>query len=75
MTTKLPIRKKRLATARSFAEKYGVSIRSIQRVIALPRAEYEANSISRAKPWDSMGISRRTWYRHGKPTPEKAQAL
>jgi hypothetical protein len=31
-----------------------------------PRAEYEANSISRSKPWLALGISRRTWYRrHG----------
>jgi hypothetical protein len=30
---------------------------------ARPRAEYEANSISRSKPWMAHGISRRTWYR------------
>jgi len=30
---------------------------------AKPRAEYEANSISRKKPWLAFGISRRTWYR------------
>jgi hypothetical protein len=36
---------------------------------AKPRAEYEAQSISRSKPWQAMGISRRTWYRrHGQPT-------
>lgn len=27
------------------------------------RAEYEAQSISRTKPWEALGISRRTWYR------------
>jgi len=27
------------------------------------RAEYEANSLSRNKPWLALGISRRTWYR------------
>lgn len=31
------------------------------------RAEYEAKSASKAKPWESMGMSRRTWYRKGKP--------
>jgi hypothetical protein len=36
---------------------------------AKPRAEYEGKSISRAKPWEAMGISRRTWYRLGKPIP------
>lgn len=30
---------------------------------AKPRAEYEAQSISRAKPWEALGISGRTWYR------------
>ena len=30
---------------------------------ARPRAEYEANSVSRAKPWLQEGISRRTWER------------
>ena len=29
---------------------------------AKTRAEYEANSISKAKPWETEGISRRTWY-------------
>jgi hypothetical protein len=30
------------------------------------RAEYEANSLSRTKPWVAEGISRRTWYRRQK---------
>jgi hypothetical protein len=30
---------------------------------AIPRAEYEANSLSRTKPWEALGISRRTWER------------
>ena len=34
---------------------------------AKPRAEYEATSISKAKPWEALGISRRSWYRAGKP--------
>jgi hypothetical protein len=29
----------------------------------IPRASYEANSLSRQKPWEAEGISRRTWYR------------
>jgi hypothetical protein len=35
---------------------------------AQPRPEYEAQSLERAQPWTMLGISRRTWYRHGKPT-------
>jgi hypothetical protein len=29
-----------------------------------PRTEYEAASLTHAKPWEGEGISRRTWYRH-----------
>ncbi|OHV24739.1 hypothetical protein EOS93_22745 [Rhizobium sp. RMa-01] len=36
---------------------------------ALPRADYLANSFSQARPWDALGISRRTWERRGKPMP------
>lgn len=36
---------------------------------AIPRAEYEGNSISRKKPWEKLGMSRATWYRQGKPLP------
>jgi hypothetical protein len=28
-----------------------------------PRAEYEANSLSATKPWEQLGVSRRTWER------------
>lgn len=28
-----------------------------------PRAQYEAQAVSNAKPWLELGISRRTWYR------------
>ncbi|BEV45975.1 hypothetical protein [Afipia carboxidovorans] len=31
------------------------------------RADYEANSLSKAKPWEEMGMSRAKWYRLGKP--------
>lgn len=34
------------------------------------RADYEAGSISRAKPWATLGMSRAAWYRAGKPQPE-----
>jgi hypothetical protein len=34
---------------------------------ARPRAEYEANSLSRSKPWAALGMSRAAWYRAGKP--------
>jgi hypothetical protein len=30
---------------------------------AVPRAEYEAQSVEKTKPWMAEGISRRTWYR------------
>lgn len=32
-----------------------------------PRAEYEANSLERTRPWEALGMSRRTWYRKGCP--------
>ena len=55
-------------TARAMAEKFGVSERTVQRIFALPREEYLAeHSISREKPWLTLGISRATWYRRGKP--------
>jgi hypothetical protein len=31
------------------------------------RALYEGNSLSRTRPWEALGVSRRTWYRRGKP--------
>lgn len=30
----------------------------------MKRHEYEANSLSRAKPWEAEGVDRATWYRH-----------
>lgn len=55
-------------TAREIAEKCGLSIRTVQRHISRPRAEYLANSLSRSKPWEALGMSRATWYRQGKPS-------
>jgi hypothetical protein len=37
---------------------------------ALKRSKYEANAVSQTKPWAIMGMSRRTWYRKGKPLPD-----
>lgn len=36
---------------------------------AMERAIYEANSLSRKKPWEALGMSRASWYRAGKPMP------
>jgi predicted transcriptional regulator len=58
---------KRNRTAREIAEKLGVSARTVRRYIAQPRIEYEANSLTKSKPWEALGLSRATWYRHGKP--------
>lgn len=56
-------------TARDIAERLGVHPRTVQRYISRPRTEWEAaNTISRDKPWEALGISRMTWYRKGKPT-------
>jgi hypothetical protein len=41
---------------------------------AKPRTEYEAQSLTRTKPWEALGISRATWYRLGKPTAETSPA-
>lgn len=35
---------------------------------AVPREQYEARSAARTKPWETIGMSRRAWYRAGKPT-------
>ena len=61
------IRRKRPMKAREMAEQFNVSVRTVQRTFSQPRAEYEAKSISRAKPWEALGMSRATWYRRGKP--------
>jgi hypothetical protein len=36
----------------------------------MKRDEYLARALSRSRPWELLGISRRTWERRGKPTPE-----
>ncbi|MEH8669809.1 hypothetical protein RAG25_22695 [Klebsiella pneumoniae] len=37
----------------------------------LEREAYEANSLSRQKPREAMGMSRAKWYRPGKPSPQQ----
>jgi predicted transcriptional regulator len=59
---------KRRKSAREIAEKLGASARTIRRYMAQPRAEYEGQSLTKAKPWTAFGVSRATWYRHGKPS-------
>lgn len=49
------------------AEQFDVSVRTVQRTFSQPRAEYLAESLMRAKPWEALGMSRATWYRRGKP--------
>ncbi len=34
---------------------------------AVDRQTYESTSLSRQKPWETLGMSRRSWYRAGKP--------
>lgn len=36
---------------------------------AVTRAQYLNTSASRSKPWQTLGMSRASWYRAGKPTP------
>ena len=44
---------------------------------AQSRAQYEAESLSRTKPWLALGISERTWYRRGnrRGKPSRPQRL
>jgi predicted DNA-binding transcriptional regulator YafY len=68
------IRRKRPMTARKMAEKFGISVRTVQRIFAEPRDQYLARSESQSKPWKACGMSRATWYRKGKPEAEAAEA-
>lgn len=65
MSAQKPIKRKK--TAREIAERLGIHPSTVRRYMAQPRADYEANSIERAKPWEALGISRATWFRRGKP--------
>jgi hypothetical protein len=57
-------------TAIQLAKKFGVTERTVQRYTSIPRTEYEANALTRTKPWEKLGMSRATWYRKGKPEPK-----
>jgi transcription initiation factor IIE alpha subunit len=59
--------------AKEMAEKFGVSVRTVQRIFAEPREEYLAKSVNKSKPWEVLGISRATWYRKGKPEEKTAE--
>jgi len=50
-------------TSGEVAEILHCSKRNARRNHAVPRAQYEANSLSRQKPWEALGISRSTYYR------------
>lgn len=41
----------------------------------VPRSDYEANSLSKTKPWEAEGISRRTYERRRKAASDDAGAL
>lgn len=73
MGAEQPTRRKR--TAVDLAKEMGCHPRTVRRYVALPRAEYEANAISRAKPWEALGMSRATWYRRGKPVALPAKSV
>lgn len=64
------IQRKRPMTARAMAEKFSISVRTVQRIFAEPREQYLAKSLSKSKPWEALGMSRATWYRKGKPEPK-----
>jgi hypothetical protein len=42
---------------------------------AKPRAEYEAQSIEKAKPWQALGISRRKWFNRQKAERSQNQNI
>ena len=39
-----------------------------------PRAEYLANALSKRKPWEAEGISRRAWYRRRDTSPSRVHS-
>jgi len=62
-------------TAAQIALEAGCCERTVRNHWAQDRAEYEANSLMRLKPWEALGMSRATWYNKGKPSPEAKQKL
>jgi hypothetical protein len=59
-------RQERVAFSQALAQKRRQARRRAQG--KKQRAEYLAKSVSQTKPWVALNISRRTWYRRGKPT-------
>ena len=59
--------KRRKHTAAELAKELDCNPRTVRRYMAIPRAQYLAESLSRAKPWEALGMSRATWYNKGKP--------
>jgi len=50
-------------TSGDVAQILGCTKRNARNYHAVSRAQYEANSLSRKKPWNALGISRATYYR------------
>jgi hypothetical protein len=65
--TREELAKRRKARARSRKRQARAEARA--RSGGRTRAEYEANSLSRRKPWEAFGWSERHWRRMGKPDP------
>jgi hypothetical protein len=49
-------------------------VRARRRKGVKPRAQYEAASLSRQRPWEAQGISRRTWERRRKAAAQSRDA-
>ena len=64
-----PMRKN--TTAAELAKKLKVNIKTVYKYTAVPRKQYESSSISHARPWETLGISRATWYRRKKSESER----
>lgn len=65
---------RRGTTAAALAKRLKVNIKTVYKYTAVSRAEYLANSITKAAPWKAMGISRATWYNRGKPAPPEPKS-
>lgn len=65
--------KKLLKRLRDFGASF-VSASSHRRKPGRPRTEDRHKTIEAQKPWDRMGISRRTWFRRRERKRRKAEA-
>jgi len=54
---------RRTISATALAARLKTSVRTARRVWAESRCHFEARSLSRQRPWEAEGMSRRTWYR------------